>query len=265
MNQGNKYASYLYYFQNFVAIPSDPTSPWQVETQIDACFRSLQGTTNISEHIMLTKDHRLPHEPTKERPCHADDITASCQKLDLIQTGDVSLSQRKINCPRMPQGNSLKGSPKRPPSAYNIFFHHEQQRMLRETSEEFASNGQSLCDSLYGSTRTAAVSRTVAIRWKELSPTEKLFYNEEARKDHLRYNEKMTVWYEDEDPHYESSPMTFDLQPEPTCTTQDWEDVRLFPPDGRAQFHEQPDALFAKLLSELDDDEQEFLCSLAQP
>ncbi len=214
---------------------------------------------------MLTKDHRLPNEPPKERPCNADDITASCQKLDLIQTGDVSLSQLKINYPRMPKENSLKGSPKRPLSAYNIFFHHEQQRMLRETSEEFASNGQSLCDSLYGSTRTAAVSRTVAIRWKELSPTEKLFYNEEARKDHLRYNEKMTVWYEDEDPHYESSPMTFDLQPEPTCTTQDWEDVRLFPPDGRAQFHEQPDALFAKLLSELDDDEQEFLCSLAQP
>ncbi len=215
---------------------------------------------------MLTKDHRLPNEPPKERPCNADDITASCQKLDLIQTGDVSLSQRKINCPRMPEGNSLKGSPKRPLSAYNIFFHHEQQRMLRETSEEFASNGQSLCDSLYGSTRTAAVSRAIAIRWKALSPTEKLFYNEEARKDQLRYNEKMTMCYEDEDPHYEeSSPMAFDWQPEPSSAIQDWDDVRLFPADGRAQFYERPDAFFAKLLSELDDDEQEFLCSLAQP
>jgi hypothetical protein len=46
LNQDNIYASYLY----FVAIPSDLTYSLEVETQIDACFRSLKGTTSVSEH-----------------------------------------------------------------------------------------------------------------------------------------------------------------------------------------------------------------------
>lgn len=76
------------------------------------------------------------------------------------------------------------GMPRRPLSAYNLFFKEERARLLAERDAQHRDS-----DEKQGLFETMA--KTVAKRWKEISPERMRRYQEEAMLDSARYRREM--------------------------------------------------------------------------
>ena len=77
--------------------------------------------------------------------------------------------------------------PKRPLSAYNIFFKDERERLLETMKASSHSNPSEKLG-------FAAMARTVAVRWREVDPTQKAYYDHLASLDQRRYKIEMDKW-----------------------------------------------------------------------
>lgn len=178
------------------------------------------------------------------------------------------------------KAKSSKRIPKRPLSAYNMFFRREQRRMINESTND---QKEIVGCSTNGKMGIAALARTVAARWKQLPAAQKAFCIDEARKDQLRYSGEMARCRKKVCSFSRSTPEsaarkycatskrsrksslpTYTPQPSDSKRT-DLTGVRLFPPNGIACSVGPPRDLLAKLFSELDSDEKDFLCSLTYP
>ena len=82
------------------------------------------------------------------------------------------------------------GMPKRPLSAYNLFFAEERQKLLKKQSP-CNKEGKS---SQKGKIGFANLARTVAARWKTLSETEKEPFVQRAVEDQERYKTAVAKW-----------------------------------------------------------------------
>ena len=115
-------------------------------------------------------DEKLPGE---ERPEGKKEPTATVRK------------KRK-------RSKKAKGAPRRPLSAYNAFF-KEQRAAILEERERRASQGlaeeEDLEDDLF-----AAMGKRLARLWKELTPEQKIRYNQIAEADMRRYRAEMEVY-----------------------------------------------------------------------
>lgn len=144
---------------------------------------------------MSTKDIDFRQFSSCSQELSAYTVPLICREVAPTTVKEKSLSKRGVKATRKRKqfkAKKPKGFPKRPLSAYNIFFHHEQKRMLHEVKEESESIG-----SPYGKTGIATLARMVATKWKAITPTEKEFYIEEARKEQIRYSHESTRWHEE--------------------------------------------------------------------
>ena len=156
---------------------------------------------------------------------HNDDVTivsSSCSSkerdlVDLVKTtptprlkflGETS----PINVPPKKNGDEQKkrrkkrkkkwtkpvGKPKRPLSAYNIFFAQERILMLGKdvpTAEQEALKKKVHCKT-HGKISFAVMARTIGAKWKALGSNEKKVYEDKAREEKARYLAELSSWKE---------------------------------------------------------------------
>lgn len=79
--------------------------------------------------------------------------------------------------------------PKRPLSAYNLFFAEERKRLLHEPNEEKSCSGSESSKMGF-----ANLARTVAAKWKLITPQDKVKFQKAAEVERLRYKREMTDW-----------------------------------------------------------------------
>lgn len=110
-------------------------------------------------------------------------------------------SKQQVSSTKSPMGGagtSTTDYPRRPPSAYNLFFRQEREKVKREIESgcppaDFLQNYKVALGRLQGKTKPAqfqATTSTVARRWKELSIDERLKYEQMARAEMLVYKER---------------------------------------------------------------------------
>eukprot|EP00549_Striatella_unipunctata_P022860 CAMPEP_0118708236 /NCGR_PEP_ID=MMETSP0800-20121206/21749_1 /TAXON_ID=210618 ORGANISM="Striatella unipunctata, Strain CCMP2910" /NCGR_SAMPLE_ID=MMETSP0800 /ASSEMBLY_ACC=CAM_ASM_000638 /LENGTH=333 /DNA_ID=CAMNT_0006611355 /DNA_START=8 /DNA_END=1009 /DNA_ORIENTATION=- len=92
-----------------------------------------------------------------------------------------------------------KDKPKRPLSAYNLFFQHERERILYENgvSEEEKSKNEDCRRNhkkSHGKIGFAALARNVAEKWKKLDASAKAVFEEQAAVEKQRYKMEIEQW-----------------------------------------------------------------------
>eukprot|EP00522_Entomoneis_paludosa_P007989 CAMPEP_0172448854 /NCGR_PEP_ID=MMETSP1065-20121228/7769_1 /TAXON_ID=265537 /ORGANISM="Amphiprora paludosa, Strain CCMP125" /LENGTH=301 /DNA_ID=CAMNT_0013200443 /DNA_START=130 /DNA_END=1035 /DNA_ORIENTATION=+ len=80
--------------------------------------------------------------------------------------------------------------PKRPLSAYNIFFAEERKKLL----EVLPVREKGKPKDSHGKLGFAAMARIVAKKWKEIEPADKVYFDRMAEQDKRRYNKEMENW-----------------------------------------------------------------------
>jgi hypothetical protein len=113
-----------------------------------------------------------------------------------------------------------KGMPKRPLSAYNIFFRKERQVLLGEDlALEFEITDQTRRKhrKTHGKIGFAEMAKLVGQRWKKLDTTTKQGFEEQANAEKKRYVEHLEVWKkaQEEDPTEEPTETTEYMGDEP--------------------------------------------------
>jgi len=109
------------------------------------------------------------------------------------KNGDEQKKRRKK---RKKKWTKPEGKPKRPLSAYNIFFAQERIIMLGKdvpTAEQEALKKKVHCKT-HGKISFAVMARTIGAKWKALGPNEKKQYEERAREEKTRYLAELKSW-----------------------------------------------------------------------
>jgi len=112
------------------------------------------------------------------------------------QKDDVPKKKRKRRPPVIPW-KKPKDMPRRPLSAYNIFFREKREEMMsanRPTEAASEGGGRKGSASKSVGIGFANLARTIAGEWKNLDEKSKAPYIETAREEKERYNREMVVW-----------------------------------------------------------------------
>lgn len=105
---------------------------------------------------------------------------------------------RKRRRKRKKKWTKPEGKPKRPLSAYNIFFAQERILMLGEdvpTAEQEAMKKKVHCKT-HGKISFAVMARTIGAKWKSLGANDKKIYEDKAREEKARYLRELAAWKE---------------------------------------------------------------------
>jgi hypothetical protein len=96
-----------------------------------------------------------------------------------------------------------KDMPRRPLSAYNLFFKSERQRILASISEganpRLGRSGKPVGMGFAG------LARDIASKWKVLESAEKSVYEEQAKVEKLRYRQEISAWRSTQAPKQKSN------------------------------------------------------------
>jgi hypothetical protein len=84
-----------------------------------------------------------------------------------------------------------KDMPRRPLSAYNLFFKSERQKIVSSMSSDMHQEGRKKKALGIG---FAGLARVIASRWKLLESEDKSAFEEQARMEKLRYRNQVSVW-----------------------------------------------------------------------
>lgn len=114
------------------------------------------------------------------------------------QTAKNGDDQKKRRKKRKKKWTKPEGKPKRPLSAYNIFFAQERILMLGKdvpTAEQEALKKKVHCKT-HGKISFAVMARTIGAKWKALGSHEKKIYEDKAREEKARYLTELSSWKE---------------------------------------------------------------------
>jgi hypothetical protein len=98
-------------------------------------------------------------------------------------------SSAKISKSKANKEKSTK--PKRPLSAYNLFFRYEREQILQKASQPSYKPRRS-----HGKIGFADLARAVAESWKNLEPISKAKFEAKAAEEKVRYERELDLWNE---------------------------------------------------------------------
>jgi hypothetical protein len=148
------------------------------------------------------KDEKVQLEKRAAESKKGEDI-----KVDKGASVGLKLVPTKIQ--KKKKWKKPKDKPKRPLSAYNLFFQHEREKLLygtdqsnpqvlgsnpkpeKETIKETGDKAHGRGDGKLG---FAALAKDVAAKWKALSPEQKQKFEKEAVKEKERYKRELEEW-----------------------------------------------------------------------
>jgi hypothetical protein len=119
----------------------------------------------------------------------------SIMKVTAKADGD---EQKKRRRNRKKKWTKPVGKPKRPLSAYNLFFAKERILMLGHdipTPEQEAQKKKVHCKT-HGKISFAVMAQTIGARWRSLGPDEKKTFEDKGRKEKERYLIVLAAWKE---------------------------------------------------------------------
>lgn len=122
----------------------------------------------------------------------------SSSKASIEKIVDEPEKIRKKRKKRKKKWTKPEGKPKRPLSAYNIFFAQERILMLGEdvpTAEQEALKKKVHCKT-HGKISFAVMARTIGAKWKTLGANDKKVYEDKAREEKARYLRELAAWKE---------------------------------------------------------------------
>lgn len=119
------------------------------------------------------------------------DHMRNTQEVRALERASSSLDQFSDNRNDNSEGEPTK--PKRPLSAYNLFFQNERRKILQETPEP--THRQKPCRS-HGKIGFAALARNIASKWRDLDIDGRSHYEKLASKEKEEYEEKLKVYKE---------------------------------------------------------------------
>jgi hypothetical protein len=108
-----------------------------------------------------------------------------------------------------------KNKPKRPLSAYNVFFKEERERILQEIPnghdyvEQEEPNDKKRKALPHGKIGFESLARTIGKRWKALNDEDLVYYKEKAQVDMERYKKEMETFMTRQREAAEASMLTF--------------------------------------------------------
>lgn len=102
--------------------------------------------------------------------------------------------KRKQRKPPAVAWKKPKGMPKRPLSAYNLFFKEQREVMMSARADAVKSDVKKRSKKETVGIGFANLARTIADKWQSLDAPNKAVYIEMASKEKERYNREMLVW-----------------------------------------------------------------------
>jgi len=162
------------------------------------------NTRSIPEHndnakvtasSLSTKERDLVANPTPRLPLLGKTSPVNDPEKPTEKKGDDQKKRRKK---RKKKWTKPEGKPKRPLSAYNIFFAQERILMLGKdvpTAEQEALKKKVHCKT-HGKISFAVMARTIGAKWKSLGSNEKKVFEDKAREEKARYLAELAQWKE---------------------------------------------------------------------
>lgn len=149
-------------------------SPLNIDWGIDIDDESVVGDEKVTDEMALLAENAPTHDDTSA----LDKSMGSMErKRPLPKVGIAPLRRKKRN----------PGLPKRPLSAYNLFFAHIRPKIIeeREKGEDGSTSPSSEKLSFED------LGRLIGKRWKALSDADRRSFEERAEKDSIRYRKEM--------------------------------------------------------------------------
>ena len=136
------------------------------------------------------------------RPAGKDVLNPPDESENLPVDSVVDVKASPAKTAKRKKWKKPKDKPKRPLSAYNLFFQHERERLLygddeppqaasQEDDKIIPSEPDRKADGRIG---FAALAKEVASKWRLLEPYEKESFEKEAEKEKDRYRSELAVW-----------------------------------------------------------------------
>eukprot|EP00549_Striatella_unipunctata_P005425 CAMPEP_0118701538 /NCGR_PEP_ID=MMETSP0800-20121206/17313_1 /TAXON_ID=210618 ORGANISM="Striatella unipunctata, Strain CCMP2910" /NCGR_SAMPLE_ID=MMETSP0800 /ASSEMBLY_ACC=CAM_ASM_000638 /LENGTH=270 /DNA_ID=CAMNT_0006602483 /DNA_START=54 /DNA_END=866 /DNA_ORIENTATION=+ len=130
----------------------------------------------------------------------SDIVTSLSTDTTNMNTSTTTVPQKKIGKSKKKCWKKPKDKPKRPLSAYNLFFQEQRERILSNEGQEPIPSKD--CQARrnhkksHGKIGFAALARTVASKWKILEAPDRVKYEQQASVEKNRYKMELEKWNE---------------------------------------------------------------------
>ncbi|CAJ1937622.1 unnamed protein product [Cylindrotheca closterium] len=116
------------------------------------------------------------------------------QQVESSNTDGVQKKKRKPRKPPAVAWKKPKGMPKRPLSAYNLFFKVQREAIMSARANDKSEAALKRSKKETVGIGFANLARTIGDKWQSLDDADKSEYMEQAAKEKARYKQEMVVW-----------------------------------------------------------------------
>ena len=197
------------------------SSYYQINNNFDAnIFNEVKVTGETEANAVDTNNKKY----TSSQSCHAD--RSECEQQLMSSGLEIEVKKKRGR----PKRDASAGWPKRPLSAYNIFFQQERKRLITIMPNEGKDKNKKRCSLSF-----TDLARKIASNWKKLSNADKIPFEELARANRKLYRKKVDfILHKNQNPK-KLSPSKFDrsLDDCPLSTCDDVDKMPLKKRRGR--------------------------------